>query len=185
MRHHKKKRPDVITNFEDVGNETAEAIYHALKPLDEMVHQMEVRWGVDRLVGLVSIDTAQRFGSAKAKLDAAVQRGDVGAVKKKAAVMIRAWKALNDEATKNGYVGLDPTVWTCRVVGGGTYAICQSNAEAHKVSKDLEGYRVFSLEEVARLIDTKFEMVGAVKDSFPDATIKKAGRVELNDDIPF
>ena len=104
----RKRKPDRLMNSEEIGNVVAESVYHALRPLDEMVHQMERRWGADRLVGLVSVETAAKFGSAKAKLDAAIDANDVEAVRKKAAVMIKAWKALSDEATALGHGGLDP-----------------------------------------------------------------------------
>ena len=70
MQH--KRKPDRLMNREEIGNVIAEGIYHALRPLDEMVHQMERRWGADRLVGLVSVETAAKYGRAKAKLDRAI-----------------------------------------------------------------------------------------------------------------
>lgn len=182
----RKRKPDRLMNSSEIGNVIAESVYHALRPLDEMVHQMEMRWGADRLVGLVSVDTAAKFGSAKAKLDAAIDANDVEAVRKKAAVMIKAWKALSDEATALGHGGLDPEVWEVCTDDGQRYAFVRSNVEAWKASKEMEGTRVFSIEEVARLLDVRFKLVGGVKDVFPDAEVVNVKKREpLDDAIPF
>ena len=151
-----KRKPDRLLNNEDIGNVTADSIYHALQPLDQMVHQMEVRWGANRLPGLVSVETAAKFGAAKAKLDQAIDANDVEAVKKRIAVMLRAWKALSDEAASLGHKGLDPEVWEVCTEDGQRYAFCRSNAEAWKTSKQMQETRVFSIEEAARLIDMRY-----------------------------
>ena len=183
---HKRKKPDRLLNHEDIGNVTADSIYHALQPLDQMVHQMEVRWGANRLPGLVSVETAAKFGAAKAKLDQAIDANDVEAVKKRIAVMLRAWKALSDEAAKAGHKGLDPEVWEVCTDDGQRYAFCRSNAEAWKASKAMQETRVFSIEEAARLIDVRYQLVGEVKDVFPDAKVVKADKQgPLDDCIPF
>ena len=181
-----KRKPDRLLNKQDIGNVTADSIYHALQPLDQMVHQMEVRWGANRLPGLVSVETAAKFGAAKAKLDQAIDANDVEAVKKRIAVMLRAWKALSDEAASLGHKGLDPEVWEVCTDDGQRYAFCRSNAEAWKTSKQMQETRVFSIEEAARLIDVRYQLVGEVKDVFPDAKVVKADKREpLDDCIPF
>ena len=69
---------------------------------------------------------------------------------------------------------------------GQRYAFCRSNVEARKASKEMEGTRVFSIEEAARLIDVRFKLVGEVKDVFPDAEVVDAKKREpLDDAIPF
>jgi hypothetical protein len=45
---------------------------YALAPFDHMAHSLDLKWGVDRLVELVSPDMAERYGSAMAKLNAAI-----------------------------------------------------------------------------------------------------------------
>ena len=142
-----KKKPDRLMNREEIGNVIAEGIYHALRPLDEMVQQMERRWGADRLVGLVSVETAAKYGRAKAKLDRAIDEHDVDAVKKNAANMIKAWKVLSDEAVTRGHKGLDPQVWEVTTEDGQRYAFCRSNVEAWKTSREMENTRVFRLKK--------------------------------------
>lgn len=135
------------------------------------------------MVTLVSVDTAAKFGSAKAKLDQAIHAGDVQGVQKKAKVMMRAWKALSDEAAAAGHKGIDPKVWTATAEDGTPYAIVEGSAEAWKVTPELEGVRVFSVDEVARLLHTQFSLIGSVKDTFPDATVKSTE--PLDDEVPF
>ena len=181
----KKSKPDPITNWKDYCNAEAEAVYHALRPLDQVARAMEKKWGVDRLPALVSPETAAKFGSAKGKLDAAIQSGTIDEVTHKTKVMMRAWNALDKEAEATGAEALEPEVWTVKV-NQQRYAFVQSNAEAWKASPKLKGVRVMSLDEVARLLDTQFEAVGQVKDAFPGATVKDAGkRQPLDDEIPF
>ena len=140
-----------------------------------MVHQMERRWGADRLVGLVSVETAAKYGRAKAKLDRAIDANDVEAVKKNAANMIKAWKVLSDEAVTRGHKGLDPEVWEVMTEDGQRYAFVRSNVEAWQTSR-----------EMARLIEVRVKLVGEVKDVFSDSTVVSADKsVALDDEIPF
>ena len=48
----------------------------AVAVMDRLAIQMDRRWGVDRLPELVSIETAQKYGSALAKLNAALEGND-------------------------------------------------------------------------------------------------------------
>ena len=179
----KRKPPDAITNFEHYGNEKSEAIYHALKPLDAMASQMEMRWGFDRLPGLVSVETASKFGKAKAKLDQQIELDDVQGVEQRASVMLRAWVALDAEAKKLNAKQIDPDVWLAESDNGIKYGFVKSNADAHKVAPELSGVRVFNLDEVVRLIEHKF--VGGVKDVFPSASVQSIKKRYGNDEIPF
>ena len=71
-----RPRPDVFTDPKVYGDAIADAIHHALLPLDRAASKMELKWGCERLPSLVSPATAALFGSAKAKLDAAIQAND-------------------------------------------------------------------------------------------------------------
>lgn len=184
MRQQKKKKPDPITNHDDFASVTWESIYQSLRPLDAIVNKLEQRWGVDRLVSLVTVETAAKFGSAKAKLDAAVQDGDVDLVQKKANVMMRAWMALDKEATSSNATPVKPNIWSAKGDDGQIYAFVQTLAEAQKVSKDSKDVRVFSIDEVVRIIEgEQMKLVGSVKDVFADATIISSQH--LDDEVPF
>ena len=82
--------------------EQAEAVTEALRPLDRVAVEIEGKWGVGRLVRLVTPDMAARFGSAKDKLNDAIRANDGEAVANRAAVLIRGWQALDKAATEAG-----------------------------------------------------------------------------------
>ena len=65
-------RPDVFTAPDLIGDANAEGIFAALQPLDQIAVLMDEKWGADKLLRLVSVETAARFGAAKAKLDQAI-----------------------------------------------------------------------------------------------------------------
>ena len=94
-----RRRPDIFTDSEAHGDSVADAIHHALLPLDRAASEMEMKWGCERLPSLVSPETASLFGSAKAKLDAAIQVNDPQEVVRRAAVMIKGWSKMDSEST--------------------------------------------------------------------------------------
>ena len=72
----KRPKPDHLLNEALHGDAIADSIHHSIMPVDEIAARLELKWGCDRLPGLVSPDTASRFGSAKAKLDTGIQDND-------------------------------------------------------------------------------------------------------------
>ena len=169
-----------------MGSEVAERIYYALKSVDAAARKMEQKWGADRLSSLVSTETAYKFGGAKAKLDQAIASNDPLAVRQKAEVMVRAWKALDDEAEDNGAKAVSPEVWSATGADNKKYAFVQSNAEAWKVTPELDGVNVYSIDEVVRILDNEaMALLGKVKDTFPKAKVTKITESELNDEVPF
>ena len=179
------RKPDRITNPKSIGNVTHESIYHSLRPLDEMVYQMEKRWGVDRLPALVESELAARFGAAKAKLDAAIDKNEPAEVQKRVRVMMKGWKTLSDAAEKAGAAEISAEIWEGRADSGVKYAFCRTDAEAHLAAKSRKDYRVFSVAEVVRLLDSRFGLIAAAKEVFPGATVERINHGDLDDDLPF
>tara|TARA_R100000656_G_C3920355_1_gene122715 strand:+ start:105 stop:695 length:591 start_codon:yes stop_codon:yes gene_type:complete len=188
----KRRRPDVFTDSEVHGDSVADAIHHALLPLDRAASEMEMKWGCERLPSLVAPATASLFGSAKAKLDAAIQANDPQEVARRAAVMIRGWSKMDAEATERGHKALSPDIWCHTTQGGLKVAIARSGAEAGKASKmeSLQNVRIYSLDEIGRILDhDSLKLVNATKDVFPGAEIKKirkkAPASKFDDEVPF
>ena len=101
--------------------------------------------------------------------------------------MKRAWAALDQAATEAGAAPLSPEIWDCVLPGTGeVVAIVRTEAEAHHVARQC---RVFSLAEIARLIDGLPDTVLAAKRLFPGATVAGIGKPKINwkqgDEIPF
>jgi hypothetical protein len=131
----KRQRPDRITNIDDFCDQTAEAVYHAIQPLDEVARQMEDVWGINRLPMLVSPETAAKFGSAKAKLDQAIIDNDATEVAKRAAIQIRGWRAMDAEARASGASTVTTEAWTWRDDSDRPHAFVRTTAEATAYAK--------------------------------------------------
>jgi hypothetical protein len=187
-----RRKPDALTQRDGYTDPIAEGIHHSIKPLDRIATEMEIKWGCDRLVSLVAPQTAAKFGSAKAKLDAAIELNVAAEVAKTASVMMRGWAALDAEATKGGHRPLEPNIWSHTTEAGFRFAVAQGNADAIKALKthdDLEGVHVYSLDEIGRLLESAaMSLVNATKERFPGATVK-AVRTPLpdgmNDEVPW
>jgi hypothetical protein len=190
MAKSRTKRPDDFTAPFLVGNQTAEGIYQALRPLDKIAHDMEMKWGVGRLQEWLTPEEALKFGSAKAKLDQAIINNIPDEVAKRAAVMIRGWQAIEKKAIANGHEIMTAHIWSVRDDSGEVaYAFTRDTAEAHAVADELEGVKVYSLAEVVRIIEmfeAKNSIVSQAKEMFPHATVSKiTGTEYLNDELPF
>jgi hypothetical protein len=192
-RYRRNQKPDRIINREGIADATDEAIYHALRPLDLVAVEMENRWGVDRLPGLVDPDTAAKFGRAKARLDAAIDSRDPNAVAKRAGVMIRAWRSLDAEATEAGAKQVSKKLRILRDDEGKSFGIAvdEATATAAVRSGDYPDTSIWSLNEVVRVLGAhEMELANAVKETFPGATLGAVGAVRiergpLDDEIPF
>jgi hypothetical protein len=187
-----RRKPDALTQRDGYTDPIADGIHHSIKPLDRIATEMEIKWGCDRLVSLVAPQTAAKFGSAKAKLDAAIELNVAADVAKTAGVMMRGWAALDAEATKGGHRPLQPHIWCHTTEAGFRFAVARGNADALKAiitHPDLEGVAVYSLDEIGRLLESKsMALVNATKERFPGATVKavKMPRAdEMVDELPW
>jgi hypothetical protein len=189
-----RRRPDIFTDSEAHGDSVADAIHHTLLPLDRAASEMEMKWGCERLPSLVSPETAARFGSAKAKLDAAIQVNDPQEVVRRAAVMIKGWAKMDLEATEMGHEAMSPDIWCHTTSTGFKVAVARSNADAIKSIRTddlMKGVAVYSLDEIARILEAEsYRLLDTVKKTFPEAKVtktrkKKAPAPLFDDGVPF
>ena len=181
-------KPDRITNSEDVGSEIGEAIYRALRPVDETAHQMEMKWGVDRLEQLVEPELAAKFGTAKAQLDQAIDEGDPVMVAQKGGAMIRGWMALDAAAAHQLPIDQVATAWHWRhPETDQPYAITKDNASAQVIRKLSPAPIIYTMDEVCRILTcNEMALVNSVKEQFPGSTVKDVRpKQTLDDEIPF
>tara|TARA_R110000868_G_scaffold10053_4_gene49268 strand:+ start:283 stop:855 length:573 start_codon:yes stop_codon:yes gene_type:complete len=187
----KKKKADHITNPEMLGDIDYEAIFAAIKPLDQMAVDMETKWGVDRLPKLVSPDTGRKFGSAKAKFDQATSSEDPELVAKRANTLIRGWQAMDAEATAAGHnpIADEVEVWTAVDDNGKSFSVVKTQAVATHLAKANVAGKVYHLEEISRVIawfEKKAAIVPEAKKLFPGAEVVGFNsRSVPEDDIPF
>jgi len=182
----KRKRPDEFTNPADYGNRFYDAIHHALRPLDQIAHRMELKFGCERLQSLVSPETAQKFGSAKARLDQAILDNDPSEVARRSKILIKGWQKMDEEAVADGHKPLKPSIWSYTTEDGFKFAVAQGNADAIKAIRtdpSMEGVAVYSLEEIGRILENQsMALVNSAKEHFPEAKIKS---IKNSEKLPF
>lgn len=160
-----------------------------LAPFDHAMNAMEEKWGIDRLPELVSVETAEKWGSAMGKLNAAIAESNPEDVKARVGVALRGLAALDAEALAAGHQPKSPDVWECEV-NGRVFAVIREGRD-HKAMGDLKGRRIYTMREVALALDAMDHgMLQAAKDAFEGAhitAIKKAPKPVFDDEqeIPF
>jgi hypothetical protein len=165
----------------------------ALNRLDALAREMERKWGHGRLLALVPDDLAERFLSQHRKMRAALQAQDFKQAVCEIDRMANAWRALDSVAERSGASVISPIVWETLLSDGTVVAIVRDDDEAHAVDPVDRKMRVYTLDEIARLIEG-FPQIAAIKDEFPGATVKDVReRVpppdewwgDTGDEIPF
>lgn len=185
-----RQRPDKITAPEKYARPMQDSIYHAVAALDETAIRCEEKWGIDRLQKIVPPETASRFGSAKAKLDAALEADDADEVARRASVLARGWEALDKAATAAGHQPEEVEAWLWRDEDGKPHAFVRDVADAVKYGKRHPGVVIWSMPEVVRTAAAFAAEMGklgtAAKTTFPGAEIVDIRDKEVpSDEIPF
>lgn len=158
-----------------------------LESLDERAHAMERKWGVGRLRLLVSELLRIKFDAQKERLDEAIRSGQERYIALQVDGMKRAWTALDKAADDASEKPLSPTVWECVLPSTGEIvSLVRTEVESHHVAREC---RVFTVAEIARLIEAARNGVLEVKRVFPGATItgiRRKAQVDWSrgDDIP-
>ncbi len=156
--------------------------------LDRLAVVMERKWGVGRLRLLVPELLRARFDEQKDRLDAALRSGEERFVSAQVDGMRRAWAALDRAAHDADEKPLATDVWECVLPSTGeVISLVRTDEEADHVARD---GRVFTLAEVAILIEALGDDVLAVKQKFPGAAvtgIRRKAPIDWSrgDDIPF
>lgn len=161
----------------------------ALAPFDRAARESERKWGVNRLEGLVSPETAARYGSALGKLNAAIDANDPADTAARAAVCIRGMAAMEAEAIAAGHQPIKAEAWEIDV-DGVTCAILKDDASWPKYAELRPGVRIYSLREVGNALAAYGQTVAAVKDLWPGARVTAVRErtqleKELDDVLPF
>lgn len=187
----KRKKPDAL--IDDKSGKTAaqwrkeNAIYAAVKPFDTAMAEIENRWGPEKLIGLVSPETATKFASAMSKLDDAIEGNeDPAFVAKKAAVLCRGLKAMEAEAIDAGHEPGPKEAIKAIASDGREFLIAMDLGDAALMIKAGKK-NVWSLEEVANVMQAhNSPLLEAVKKEFPNSTIKNVKTDwSEGDEIPF
>lgn len=156
------------------------------RAVDDMVAELERRWGFERLPRLVSPELRARFEQARDMHRQATMAGEDLADMD--AMMMRAWRALEAEALSRGESPLPGAVavWQADEEERGSICLCLDDehaqallARAKAVGENIE---VWTLAEVGRIVQIGGVLAEAKK-AFPQAKVAKRGAIQ--DDIPF
>jgi hypothetical protein len=163
----------------------SQAVTEALRPLDRIAVEMESKWGVGRLPRLVPPDMAARFGSARDRLNEAIRENDGEEVAKRAAVMIRGWKALDVAARDAGCEALP-----LRTVGvrheGRSYVVAWDRADVHRAASLSDApENVVTVHELLIAYEALRARIDGVKTAFPGAEVVRAAFPPGGDSVPF
>lgn len=157
-----------------------------LAPFDHACREADAKWGIDRLPELVSVETAEKWGSAMAKLNSAIEACNIEETKQRVAVCVRGLAALDAEATAAGHKPINPEVWEAEY-NGRIFSVIRDGREWVKTELP-KGRRIYTMHEVAVALDALDRGVFAeIKDAIPQATISaiKTAPADFSDDIPF
>jgi hypothetical protein len=140
--------------------------------VDQKIHALEIKWGVGRLLALVSDDTRGRFRKGNLLWQEAITGSDLEGVRELGPKIITAWDFMDREAASLGASELSPVVWEARTPCGTVIAVVRTAAEAHAVAREGRDVRIYTMEELARILP-QFFLVNQIKDAFPAAKVDR------------
>ena len=183
----RQKKSDRILH----GSQSKDAIMcdYALAPVDRLAIQMDEKWGIDVLPELVSVSMSQKYGSAVAKMNAAVEAGDVEECKKRCEVVIRGLQAMDAEAERIGVQRASTDVWEVQI-DGKLFGVMRDGRSWRTIKKQRPELELLTLREVG-LAYSWFrdnwagELEKAAKQSFPGAEVMDIKGKLFDDPIPW
>lgn len=191
----KQKRPTRQRKSDRLlhSNVSAEEIQcdYALAPFDRVAHDMDRKWGVDMLPELVAPETAAKYGSAMAKLNAAIDAQDPAMVAARAAVCIRGMQAMDAEATAAGKQPASEDVWVLAFQGK-QVGLLKNGRAWQKVKDKHPDLEVITENDVILALEfyaqSKLgQMQAMIKADFPQAEVVsfKVKNERIEDELPF
>lgn len=164
----------------------------AVAPMDRLAEQMDRTWGIDMLPELVSPATAAKYGSAMAKLNAALAANDPAETQLRAEVVMRGLHAMDAEAKQLGAQPASTEVWEVEL-NGKVVGIMRDARNWKAIKANRPNLELVTLREVAvalaawqQTVPAEYER--AIKASFGDEAEVvgfKPGQQELDDPIPW
>ena len=164
----------------------------AIDSVDVIAIDCERYWGVGRLRLLVDEELRSRFDSQRLKLRHAIAAGELEEVRREAARMANAWRALDAAAKSLCCAPLVPEVWEVGLPNGRVLAVVKNPTDARHVLSDGRGLDVITLDEVANLVHG-FPELAKIRDVFPGAEVTRVRPIrdplevweDEGDEIPF
>ena len=187
QRQHVKKFDRLIT---PAATPAEMACDYACAPYDRTALDMDRKWGVNRLAGLVPHEMAAKFGLALGALNECLNNHDHAGATANAANCVKGLHAMDAAATAAGFQPANPELWQIEI--DGRVMVFVRDADMWPAAQAaVPGATIYTLQEAAHaLAQCSLPMVSAIKDAFPGAQIsavRKRTELEesLNDFIPF
>ena len=178
----------------EVSHSTYLAGRSHLDGVDHLANEMERKWGAGRLRLLVSSELRRKFDSQRSKLNDAITAGELADVERESGRMVKAWMALDGAAMAAGAFPLSAEVWEAPLPNGRVLALVRDNEEAAQISRSGRHVEVWTLAEVARVVEA-FPGVAKAKQIWPGSRVEAVRReivdpldgfgADFNDEIPF
>ena len=187
-----------------ITSEDADMLTGFFEAVDVVRSDMAVKWGTGRLeliAGRINPALLARFRGQQARWRDALKtaweadyltRDALALVEQKSGAMQRAWVALDAAAAEAGEREIAPWVWECELEDGTIAAFVQDDAQASKVLHEGRHVAVYTVKEVAALIDAVPNALKLAKVTFPGAKLQLPepyrrirGPIPWNDPIPF
>lgn len=164
-------------------NDTQREIKRWLDRLDEMALAVEAKWGIGNLPRLCSETTAQKYDKQNEKLALAIREQDIRQVQDLVNGFGRAYEVMEREAIEKGNKPSVAEYMEVALESGFKLRIAKNGTEARSVTE--KGVYVWTLEEVARIIEKDYTLVNLVKAQFDGAEVKSVRKFKPDSDMPF
>jgi len=159
---------------------------------DRTARAMDQKWGVDRLVDLVSPEMAQRYGQALDRMNQAVGEGsDPQLAQQRCNDAVKGMQAMDRVATDTGAEPASDAYWELEVEGL-KLGIMADMAAWPTVQRQRPDLTLVSLREVGLAYQhysrTALDFMAVTKSSFPGAevtAIRCTADETIDDDIPI
>ena len=167
------------------NNDENRLIKMQIHRLDQKALAMEAKWGVGNLCKYASPDMKEKWNSQSNKLNDAVESGEYHVVRNLIDGTIRGWDVLESQAIDAGYKPVAPDYMEVRLDNGFHLRIAKNTSEARQCTA--QGVHVWSIQEIARVIEKDFTLVNIIKEKFEGAEVKEVTEpfnFKKGDDIP-
>lgn len=157
---------------------------------DTVVGDLERKWGVARLEGLVPPEMAEKVRTVYAQANHSLSEQDhPGLVEQLYDRVIGGWQAMDRVATTSGHQPIDPKQLEAIGADGGLVIIAEDTAS---IPRDGREAQVWTLGSVIKVLEDwqrekGTEAVGAAMSVFPGAKIEgiRSTKESFDDEIPF
>ena len=169
---------------DEARNERIRSSY--VKEVDKVAIEMERVWGTGILEKLVDDKLSKKFRNAKLKLDKAItSKIDSLAFSKVANNMMKGYLTLDKSARLAGHKPPTGEYWLAKSKNNKEFIIVKNDAEKDLVFRKLKNGILYTLEELAEILETLHE-INECKKIFKEAEVTRfIKETPFDDPIPW